>query len=68
MSVRVPDLDAGDVGDGVERAGRAVEGHAELPGTRLVRGACGGGTQEQKSGGRSEMAFFHAAQSNPSTG
>jgi len=27
----VPDLDAGDVGDGVEGAGRSLEGDAEVP-------------------------------------
>ena len=34
----VADGDAGDVGDGVERAGRAVKGNAEIAGARLGGG------------------------------
>jgi hypothetical protein len=42
------DFDTGYVGDGVERAGHAVEGNAEIASTRLVLSVREGGEQEHQ--------------------
>ena len=51
---RVADEDAGDVGDGIQRAGRAVEGHAEVAGPQRGPASAAAGLRHRRRGpGRS---------------